>query len=116
MSKEYNVGFVPGVYDLFHIGHLNLLRNAKEMCDYLIVGVLTDELAEYFKGKTPYIPFEERIAILQAIKYVDSAIEVNCENIGKMDAWKQLNYDCHFAGSDHSEDFLEEKKQFKSPV
>jgi len=114
MSKLYHIGFLPGSYDLFHIGHLNMLCNSKKMCEYLIVGVLTDELVKYFKGKDPYIPFEERIAIVKNIKYVDEAIEINYGNVGKMDAWKQLHYDCHFAGSDHSSDFIAEKMQLEA--
>jgi len=114
MSKLYHIGFLPGSYDLFHIGHLNILRNSKKMCECLIVGVLTDELVKYFKGKAPYIPFAERIAIVKDIKYVDEVIEINYGNVGKMDAWRQLHYDCHFAGSDHRSDFIAEKMQLEA--
>jgi len=75
--KEYKVGYVAGVFDLFHIGHLNLLRKAKEKCDYLIVGVLVDDLVKHFKNNFPYIPFEERLEIVQAIRYVDKAVAVS---------------------------------------
>ena len=68
--KKYHTGYVPGVYDLFHIGHLNLIRNCKKYCDYLIVGVLTDELVEFYKGKKPFIPFAERAEIIEALKDV----------------------------------------------
>ena len=69
--KKYKVGYTTGVYDMFHIGHLNILKRAKEQCDYLIVGVSTDELVEDYKHKKPIIPFDERFAIVEAIKYVD---------------------------------------------
>ena len=67
------IGYTTGVYDLFHIGHLNLLKNAKGMCDKLIVGVTVDELVAY-KGKKAMIPFEDRIEIVRSIKYVDAAV------------------------------------------
>ena len=69
-EKKYKKGYVPGVFDLFHIGHLNLIRRAKEQSEYLLAGVLSDELVEHFKGKRPYIPFEERIEIVGAIQGV----------------------------------------------
>ena len=66
------IGYTTGVYDMFHIGHLNVIRSAKEQCDYLIVGVSTDELVFHEKNKTPIIPFEERCRIVEAIKYVEA--------------------------------------------
>lgn len=104
-NKEYKIGYVPGVYDLFHVGHLNLIRRCKARCEYLIVGVLTDELVEFYKHKKPYIPYEERAEIISALKDVDEVIPVTFENTDKMDAWKQLHYDCHFSGSDHGNDW-----------
>lgn len=74
MKKKHIIGYTTGVFDLFHIGHLNILRNAKSMCDYLIVGVTTDEVTLILKGKLPIIPFEERIQIVECIKFVDKAI------------------------------------------
>lgn len=113
MSKKYKIGYVPGVYDLFHVGHLNLLRKSKEQCEYLIAGVLTDEMVEVFKGKKPYIPFEERSAIVEAVKYVDEVVAVDYHNTDKVTAWKLYHYDCHFSGDDHVEEWTEVKKQLQ---
>ena len=113
MKKIYKVGYVPGAFDLFHMGHLNLLRKAKERCEYLIAGIVTDELLVSYKKKNPYIPFEERFAIVEAIKYVDKAVEVSFHNTGKFDAWKLYQYDCHFAGSDHAGHWPEELKRLQ---
>ena len=83
-KKDKIIGYTTGVYDLFHIGHLNILKNAKSMCDKLIVGVSTDDLVSY-KHKKAVIPFEERIEIVSSIKYVDEV--VSQENMNKLDAW-----------------------------
>lgn len=91
------VGYTSGVYDLFHIGHLNLLRNAKGMCDKLIVGVTNDELVQY-KNKKTIIPHNERMEIVRAIRYVDSV--VSQENMDKFDMWKKLKFDVMFVGDD----------------
>lgn len=96
-EKKCVVGYTTGVYDLFHIGHLNLLRKAKMQCDYLIVGVSTDELVGY-KGKHSVIPFEERKAIVRAIKYVDEV--VTQEDMDKMGAWKKYHFNKMFVGDD----------------
>lgn len=96
--KKYKVGYTTGVFDMFHIGHLNVLRNAKEQCEYLIVGVSTDELVQTYKHKTPVIPFEERMAIVSAIKYVDEVIPQTC--MDKLEAWKQLHFNAVFHGDD----------------
>lgn len=95
--KKYKIGYTTGVYDLFHIGHLNILKRAKEQCDYLIVGVTIDELVKY-KGKTAFIPFEERYEIVQAIKYVDKVVAQ--ENMNKMEAWEKYKFDAVFVGDD----------------
>lgn len=113
-SEKYNIGYVTGVFDLFHIGHLNILRRSKERCEYLIAGVLTDELAEHDKGRRPFIPFKERLEIVRQIKYVDRVIPVDFSNTNKLEAWKQLRYDCHFSGSDHEEDWYWLKKQLQT--
>jgi len=96
--KKYKVGYTAGVYDMFHIGHLNLLKKAKEQCDYLIVGVSTDELVESYKNKTPVIPFEDRIAIVESIKYVDEAVPQ--VSMDKFDAWEKYKYNVIFHGDD----------------
>lgn len=98
---KYHMGYVTGVFDLFHIGHLNLLRNCKSRCHYLVAGVLTDELTEHDKHKTPFISFEERMQIVSQCKYVDRVIPVDFHNTNKVDAWKELRYGCLFSGSDH---------------
>jgi glycerol-3-phosphate cytidylyltransferase len=92
------VGYTTGVYDMFHIGHLNILRKAKEQCDYLIVGVSTDELVEHDKNKTPIIPFVDRCEIVKAIKYVDKVVPQMDKN--KFAAWEEYHFDKMFVGSD----------------
>lgn len=91
------IGYTTGVFDLFHIGHLNILKNAKENCDYLIVGVTIDELVSY-KGKNAIIPFEERLKIVEAIRYVDKVVPQKSMN--KMDAWKKYSFNKMFVGND----------------
>ncbi len=90
-------GYTAGVYDLFHIGHLNLLKNAKAKCDYLIVGITTDELVKY-KGKSPVITLEERMQIVEAIKYVDEVVVQ--DDLDKVKAWDKYHYDILFVGDD----------------
>ena len=96
MSKTV-IGYTSGVYDLFHIGHLNLLKNAKGLCDKLIVGVTVDELVAY-KKKRAVIPFEERIEIVRSVKYVDAAIPQ--EDLDKFKMWEKLHFDVLFVGDD----------------
>ena len=91
------IGYTSGVFDLFHIGHLNLLRNAKGMCDKLIVGVSTDELVGY-KNKQAVIPHAERMEIVRSVKYVDSVIPQ--ENMDKLAMWKKVSFDLMFVGDD----------------
>lgn len=98
MDKKYNVGYTTGVYDMFHIGHLNLLKRAKERCDYLIVGVSTDEVVQQYKHKTPVIPCAERMAIVEAIRYVDKVVPQ--ESMDKFAAWEKLHFDVVFHGDD----------------
>ena len=97
-DKKCIVGYTTGVFDMFHIGHLNILRRAKEQCDYLIVGVSTDELVQKDKSKTPIIPFKERCAIVEAIRYVDKVVSQADKN--KFGAWEKYGFDKMFVGSD----------------
>lgn len=92
------IGYTTGVFDMFHIGHLNILRRAREQCDYLIAGVSTDELVMQYKGKRPVIGFEDRMAIVSAIRYVDMAVPQT--SMDKLQAWQRLHYDVLFHGSD----------------
>jgi len=96
--KPYKTGYIAGVFDLFHVGHLNLFKRAKERCDYLIVGILTDELVYHFKNRLPIINQHDRKEIVQAIKYVDQTVLVSFENIDKMKACEIYHYDCLFSG------------------
>ena len=94
-------GYTSGVFDMFHIGHLNVLRNAKANCDYLIVGVSTDEVVEKNKNKKPIIPFNNRIEIVKAIRYVDEAIPQERYDIeGKIQTVIKHNINVMFVGSD----------------
>ena len=91
------IGYTAGVFDLFHIGHLNLLKNAKGMCDKLVVGVTVDELVLY-KGKKALIPFEDRIEIVRSIKYVDAVVPQY--DMDKLSACKKLKANILFVGDD----------------
>ena len=91
------IGYTSGVYDLFHIGHINILKSAKNMCDKLIVGVSIDQLVKY-KNKSPVIPFEERIEIVRSCQYVDVAVPQ--ESLDKMDAYYRYKFDLMFVGDD----------------
>ncbi len=109
------IGYTTGVYDMFHIGHLNILRRAKEQCDYLIVGVSTDELVLHDKNKRPVIPFENRCEIVKAIRYVDEVVPQVDKN--KFEAWKKYHFNKMFVGSDWqgTPQWKEFEKQF-APV
>lgn len=96
MSKI--IGYTTGVFDLFHIGHLNILKKAKQECDYLIVGVTTDEEVERVKKKRPIIPFNERVEIVKAIRYVDEVIPEN--DTDKLKAAETICFDRIFKGDD----------------
>jgi glycerol-3-phosphate cytidylyltransferase len=92
------IGYTTGVFDLFHIGHLNILKNAREYCDYLIVGVTTDEEVLRIKNRKPIIPYEERVKIVESIKFVDKAVPE--DNADKILAWHEHKFDIIFKGDD----------------
>lgn len=92
------IGYTTGVFDMFHIGHLNILKKAKEQCDYLIVGVSTDDLVQKEKNKTPIIPYEDRVEIIKSIKYIDQVVPQT--NKDKLEAWRRLRFNKMFVGSD----------------
>ncbi len=89
---------------LFHIGHLNILRRAKEQCDYLLVGVVSDEQVIKSKKTRPYIPFAERLEIVQACRYVDEAVMISADRPNTEDAWYMHHFDVQFSGSDYADD------------
>jgi len=91
------IGYTTGVFDLFHIGHLNMLKNAASLCDKLIVGVTVDELVSY-KNKKAVIPFEERLEIVRSINCVDAAVAQY--NMNKIEAWDRYKFDIMFVGDD----------------
>jgi glycerol-3-phosphate cytidylyltransferase len=111
--KQHKIGYTTGVFDLFHVGHLNILKRAKEQCDYLIVGVSTDELVMGYKNKLPVIPFAERLAIVEGIKYVDMVIPQIIRD--KFSAWVNIGFNIMFVGDDWkgSPLFSELEKKFK---
>ena len=92
------VGYAAGSFDLFHIGHLNILKHAKSQCDYLIAGVVSDEMLELTKGVSPVIPLAERLAIVSSIGYVDQAVAETVPD--KLDMWRELRFDVFFKGDD----------------
>ncbi len=111
LPKKYHTGYIAGVFDLFHIGHLNMFKRAKEQCDYLIVGVVTDEGVRKYKKTEPFIPFHERIELVRSCKYVDEAVEIPLHYGGTKDAYRMYHFDCQFSGSDYMDnpDWLGEK-------
>lgn len=92
------IGYTTGVFDMFHIGHLNILRRAKQQCDLLIVGVTTDEIVLKRKNKLPIIPLRERLEIVGSIKYVDKVVVQ--DSMDKMEAWRQYHFNKMFVGDD----------------
>jgi glycerol-3-phosphate cytidylyltransferase len=92
------IGYAPGAFDLFHVGHLNVLRNARSRCDYLIAGVVSDEMLKLNKGITPVVPVEERLEIVRSISFVDKAVAEDVPH--KIDMWRELRFDVLFKGDD----------------
>ncbi len=92
-------GYVPGVFDMFHIGHLNILRRAREDCDVLVVGAVTDDVVERTKGRRPVVPLTERMEILASIGIVDRVVADDCGS-DKMPMWQRLHFDVLFKGDD----------------
>ena len=111
--KKYTIGFTAGTFDMFHTGHLNLLNNAKKLCDYLIVGVNEDSLVESYKNKKPLIPAEQRLEIVSNIKSVDEAHIMN--SLDKIQAAEIFNFKVVFIGSDYknSERYIKEEARLK---
>lgn len=112
--KKYNIGYATGVFDLFHVGHLNYLKEAKKLCDYLIVGINSDSLVKEYKNKLPIIAYEDRFEIVQSIKYVDKVIVQN--NFDKFATWNKVKFDVYFAGDTWkgTERYNKYEDQFKS--
>lgn len=110
MSKKV-IGYTTGVYDMFHIGHLHLLKKAKHHCDYLIVGVSTDELVQEYKNKTPVIPFEHRLEIVSSLSCVDEVVVQSHRD--KIKAFHDIRFDVMFVGDDWkgSEIFLKVEEE-----
>ena len=100
-QKPYQIGLLMGVFDMFHIGHLNLIRRAKERCEYLRIGVLSDELVAKYKNKYPVIPLDERVEILEAIRYVDEVVSID-DNPSRIMEWNRRHFDCFFSGDDYN--------------
>ena len=93
-----NIGYAAGAFDLFHVGHLNILRQAKKNCDYLIAGVVSDEMLEVTKGRKPIVPLAERMEIVSHIDFVD---EVRAETVvDKLETWEQVRFNTFFKGDD----------------
>ena len=113
-EKKYKIGYTTGVFDMFHIGHLNIIRRAKEQCEYLIVGVTTDELCFTRKNKHPIINENERMEIVGAIKYVDRVVPQR--DMDKLLAVKEYGCDVVFVGSDWkgTPSWNEYEKQFNT--
>ena len=92
------IGYTQGTYDMFHIGHLNLLRNAKAQCDFLVVGVNSDDLVKQYKGKSVIVPLSERMDIIGSVRYVDQVI--SCDSLDKMIAFEKVHFNKLFIGDD----------------
>src|SRR5690554_3629501 len=92
------IGYAAGAYDLFHVGHLNILRRAKEQCDHLIAGVVSDEMMELTKGIRPTVPLNERVEIVRSIRYVDTVVVESVPD--KLEMWREVGFNVFFKGDD----------------
>lgn len=112
VKKKYHTGYIAGVFDLFHVGHLNMFKRAKKQCEYLIVGIVTDEGVRKYKGVEPFVPYEERAEMVRSCRYVDEVVEIPLNYRGTRDAWRLHHFDCQFSGSDYINDpgWLEDKE------
>ena len=99
-TKQYGIGLLMGVFDLFHIGHLRLIQRASARCRYLRIGVLSDDLVEKFKNKRPVIPLEERMEILASIKGVDEVVAIT-DDPSRLMEYERRPFDCFFSGDDY---------------
>ena len=110
--RIYDIGFTAGAFDLFHVGHLNIIRKSKNLCKYLIVGVLSDEYILKTKGRKPVISCENRMEIIKSIRYVDEVVKIDFHNTLKCDAWKLYHFNVCFSGDDHAwEDLWKKDKE-----
>jgi glycerol-3-phosphate cytidylyltransferase len=96
--SETRIGYVPGVFDMFHVGHLNILRNARLTCDVIIAGVVSDQRAAVAKGQGPIVPLAERLEIVRAIRFVDDVVVEDTES--KIEMWRRLHFDVIVKGDD----------------
>ena len=116
LTKPYNIGLLMGVFDLFHIGHLNLIRRAKTKCCFLRIGVLSDNLVHEFKKIYPTIPQDERMEILRALKDVDEVVLLETQKeVSRLNEWHKRPFDCFFSGDDYADNsyWAWEKKELK---
>ena len=105
-AKNYKTGYLMGVFDLFHTGHLNLIEKAAERCEKLIVGVLSDEIVEEQKGAPPIVPLGDRMRIISALEAVDQVTAVTDGTLSKVREFLRIGFDCLFSGNDYEDDPL----------
>jgi glycerol-3-phosphate cytidylyltransferase len=113
IKERYKVGLIAGIFDMYHVGHLDIMRQAKDLCEYLIVAVGTDEFTLSRKNHFPIIPFEERCQIVQAIRYVDEVVPET--NLDKVEAYNMYHFNVMIAGNDHENEplYIEAARKLK---